>query len=341
MARFFVTGTAGFIGFHLARRLLQDGHSVAGFDGLTDYYDVRLKRARLAELAQFERFSQTEAMLEDDAALQDAVDAAAPEVMVHLAAQAGVRYSLENPRAYIDTNVTGSFNVLEAARRHAPRHLLIASTSSAYGANTKMPFEETDGAEHPLTIYAATKRADELMAHAYAHLHGLPTTLFRFFTVYGPWGRPDMAPMKFIRAILAGEPINVHNFGDMQRDFTYVEDLVEAICRLVDTPPPPVEARGPALPGDTLSPAAPYRMVNIGHGSPVELMAFIDALEAALGLPVTRNLVEMQPGEVKATWADTALLTGLVGALPRTPMVDGVEALVRWYRAFDPSNQKN
>jgi UDP-glucuronate 4-epimerase len=331
----FVTGTAGFIGFHLARVLLADGFRVFGYDGMTAYYDVGLKRARLAILNQSPAFSQTEAMLEDAPALAAAVAAAAPGIVVHLAAQAGVRYSLDNPRAYIDGNVTGTFNLLEAARAAGPRHLLIASTSSAYGANDKMPFEETDAAEHPLTVYAATKRAGELMAHAYAHLWGLPVTLFRFFTVYGPWGRPDMAPMKFMRLALQGAPIEVYNHGDMRRDFTYVDDLVRAVRLLIDRPPaPPGAARGPAIPGDTLSPVAPWRLVNIGNGSPVALLDFIAAIEHALGVPVRRTYTDMQKGDVPATWADTRLLRALTGFAPATGLAEGVGELATWYRGF-------
>ncbi|RMH52379.1 MAG: NAD-dependent epimerase/dehydratase family protein [Alphaproteobacteria bacterium] len=332
MATVFVTGSAGFIGFHLCRALLAEGFRVAGYDGMTPYYDVGLKRARCAILSANPAFTQTEAMLEDAAALGAAVRAAAPRVIVHLAAQAGVRHSLEAPRAFVEANVTGSFNLLEAARTVAPAHLLIASTSSAYGASDRMPFREIDPAEHPLTVYAATKRAVELLSHAWAHLHGLPTTLFRFFTVYGSWGRPDMAPMKFLRAALAGEPISVHNHGRMRRDFTHVSDIVSAIRLLIDRPPPPPGHRPAPVPGDTLSPVAPWRLVNIGNGSPVELGAFIDQLEAALGRPIARRMVAMQPGEMTATWADTGLLRALTGFTPATPLAEGVAELVAWYR---------
>ncbi|TNF65416.1 MAG: NAD-dependent epimerase/dehydratase family protein, partial [Rhodobacteraceae bacterium] len=267
--RIFVTGSSGFIGFHLARLLLAEGHVVHGFDGMTDYYDVALKRRRQQMLLQSPGFRTTEAMLEDQAALDRAVDDCAPEVIVHLAGQAGVRYSLEAPRAYIDANVTGSFHVIEAARRHGVRHLLMASTSSVYGANTDMPYAETDKADTQLTIYAATKKASESIAHAYAHLHDIPTTMFRFFTVYGPWGRPDMAHFKFVKAILEGRPIDVYNHGRMYRDFTHVGDLVRAIRLLIDAAPERPATPDRIAPGDSLSPVAPYRIVNIGNSTRV------------------------------------------------------------------------
>ncbi|MBX9758411.1 MAG: NAD-dependent epimerase/dehydratase family protein [Beijerinckiaceae bacterium] len=327
--RFLITGAAGFIGFHLARRLLADGHFVAGVDGLTPYYDVNLKRARLALLARSNGFRFHELMLEDFAALRAAGEDARPDVIVHLAAQAGVRYSIENPRSYAESNLTGSFNLLEVARMASPRHLLFASTSSVYGANTQMPFRETDRTDHPLTFYAATKKASEDMAHSYAHLWSLPTTAFRFFTVYGPWGRPDMALFKFVKAALAGETIDVYGHGKMRRDFTYVDDLVEAIVRLVDRPP---EAGKPVGPADSLSPAGPYRVVNIGGGAPVELSAFIDEIEQAVGVPIAQRMLDIQPGELPATWASADLLEALTGYVPGTPLDAGVAAFVRWYR---------
>jgi UDP-glucuronate 4-epimerase len=331
----FVTGTAGFIGFHLARLLLAEGWTVAGYDGITPYYDVTLKRARHGALLQSPGFSATEAMLEDDAALVAAVEAAAPDVIVHLAAQAGVRYSLENPRAYVDANLTGTFNLLQAARAAGVRHCLIASTSSVYGANPDMPFRETDKADMPMTLYAATKRATEHMAHAQAHLWGLPVTALRFFTVYGPWGRPDMALFKFVSAALQGEAIDVYNHGDMRRDFTHVDDLVRAIRLLIDTAPPvPGEERAPAIEGDSLSPVAPFRVVNIGNSAPEQLIDFIAAIEDALGKPIRRNLLPMQPGDVPATWADCGLLLRLTGFRPDTDIRDGVAGFVEWYRAY-------
>lgn len=326
--RVFITGTAGFIGFHLAELLLQEGVTVHGFDGLTDYYDVALKRDRHALLHQHARFTATEALLEDDTALQAAVDECAPDIIVHLAAQAGVRYSIDNPRAYLETNITGTFNVMEAARRHKVGHLLMASTSSVYGANELMPYAETHKADTPMSFYAATKKANEAMGHAWAHIHALPVTMFRFFTVYGPWGRPDMALFKFTRAILAGEPIDVYNHGRMWRDFTYVSDLVRGIRLLMDAVP----GQGAAVAGDSLSPVAPFRVVNIGNSEKVRLESFIEAIEAATGRKAIRNYMEMQPGDVPATWADASLLRALTGYAPATDVREGVARFVEWYR---------
>ena len=336
MSRIFVTGTAGFIGFHLAHHLIADGHEVHGFDGITDYYDVDLKRRRHEALRQSPGFAATEAMLEDVAALDAAMDGFKPDTVVHLAAQAGVRYSLENPRAYVDSNVVGTFNVMEAARRNGVGHLLMASTSSVYGANEEMPFAETQKADTPLTIYAATKKATEAMGHAWAHVHDLPVTMFRFFTVYGPWGRPDMALYRFAEAILAGQPIDVYNHGEMYRDFTYVEDLVRAIALLVEVVPPSPGARDgvPTVEGDSLSPAAPFRVVNIGNSEKVRLLDFIDALEVELGRKAERNLMPMQLGDVPATWADAGLLQSLTGYRPATSYHDGVRRFVEWYRSY-------
>lgn len=332
MTRVFITGTAGFIGFHLADLLLSEGMIVHGFDGMTDYYDISLKRRRLALLEGRPGFTMTEAMLEDDPALSAAVDACEPDIIVHLAAQAGVRYSLENPRAYIDSNLVGTFNLMEAARRHHVSHLMMASTSSVYGANTDMPFTETQKADLPLTIYAATKKATEAMGHAYAHLHDLPTTMFRFFTVYGPWGRPDMAPIKFASRIVKGEPIDIYNHGDMYRDFTYVLDLVRGIRLLMDAVPErPADGQVPE--GDSLSPVAPFRVVNIGNSEKVRLLDFIAALESELGVKAIRNYMDMQPGDVPATWADASLLQRLTGYRPQTPMRDGVAGFVSWFRS--------
>lgn len=330
----FITGTAGFIGFHLARLLLAEGYSVHGFDGMTDYYDVRLKQRRHQHLLQSASFAATEAMLEDHERIDETIDAFQPDVIVHLAAQAGVRYSIENPRAYIDSNVVGTFNVMEAARRNGVAHLLMASTSSVYGANEDMPFTETEKADTPLTIYAATKKANEAMAHSYAHLWNLPTTMFRFFTVYGPWGRPDLALYKFVDAILDGRPIDVYNHGDMYRDFTYVDDLVRAIRLLIDAAP-----RRPASPadideGDSLSPVAPFRIVNIGNNDKVRLLDFIEAIEDELGIKAKRNYMDMQPGDVPATWADASLLERLTGYRPQTSYREGVRNFIGWYRDY-------
>ncbi len=334
MQRIFITGTAGFIGFHLARLLLDEGFAVAGYDGMTDYYDVALKRRRHQILLQSANFTTTEAMLEDRATLDGAIDAFAPDVIVHLAAQAGVRYSLENPRAYIDANVIGSFNVMEAARRHAVAHLLMASTSSVYGAETVMPYAETMKADSQMTIYAATKKATESMGHAYAHLYDLPTTMFRFFTVYGPWGRPDMALYKFVDAILEGQPIDIYNHGDMYRDFTYVDDLVRGIRLLIDAVPVRPASPEDILPGDSLSAVAPWRVVNIGNSGKVRLLDFIDAIEDVLGVRAQRNMMDMQPGDVPATWADASLLMRLTGYRPQTEVRDGIARFVTWYRDY-------
>ena len=329
-----VTGTAGFIGFHLARRLLAEGWRVHGYDGMTDYYDPALKRRRHALLSESPRFEATEAMLEDRAALDRAADALDPDVIVHLAAQAGVRHSLENPRAYVESNVVGTFNVMEAARRLGVGHLLMASTSSVYGANEEMPFAETHKADTPLTIYAATKKATESMAHSYAHLWSLPTTMFRFFTVYGEWGRPDLALYKFVDAILDGRPIDIYNDGEMHRDFTHVDDLVHGIRLLIDAVPERPASPDAVPPGDSLSPVAPFRVVNIGNGEKVRLLDFVDAIEEALGTKAVRNYMPMQKGDVPATWADTGLLRALTGYAPRTDFREGIARFVAWFREY-------
>ncbi len=329
--RFLITGTAGFIGFHLAKRLLADGHEVQGIDALTPYYDVELKKKRHAILAGSNRFTAHIAHLEDGELIAEIHAAAKPDVIVHLAAQAGVRYSLENPDAYVRSNVDGTFNLLEVMRPSPPKHFMFASTSSVYGANTSMPFRETDRADHPLTLYAATKKAGEVMAHSYSHLFTIPTTVFRFFTVYGPWGRPDMALFKFVDATLKGKPIDVYGEGRMSRDFTFIDDLVESIVRLV----PVIPERGAATGAeDTLSPAAPYRVVNIGGGAPVELTKFIDAIEAKLGRKAIRNLMPMQPGDVRDTFASADLLDKLTGYRPETKIEEGVGKFVDWYRQY-------
>jgi len=334
MTRVFLTGSAGFIGFHLSQLLLDEGLTVHGYDGMTDYYDISLKQRRHAMLLQNPNFSATEGMLEDQALIDQVADDFRPDVIVHLAAQAGVRYSLENPRAYLDANVIGSFNVLEIARRHGVQHLLMASTSSVYGANEEMPFRETDKADTQLTIYAATKKASESMAHSYAHLWNLPVTMFRFFTVYGPWGRPDMALYKFTDGILNGKPIDIYNHGEMYRDFTYVTDLVKGIRLLIDAVPVRPESAADIAPGDSLSPAAPYRVVNIGNSDRVKLTDFVDAIEEATGCRAIRNYMEMQKGDVPATWAEASLLQGLTGYRPQTDVRKGVAKFVAWYRSY-------
>jgi UDP-glucuronate 4-epimerase len=328
--KIFVTGAAGFIGFHLSQRLLYEGHEVLGYDGMTKYYDVSLKEARLAILRESNGFSFVEAMLEDKAALDDAATSFGPDVIVHLAAQAGVRYSLEAPEAYISANVVGTFNVLELAKAIKPKHLLIASTSSVYGGNEKMPFEEADRTDFPVSLYAATKKACEAMSHSYSHLFKIPTTCFRFFTVYGPWGRPDMALYKFVDAIEKGQPIDVYGMGQMQRDSTFVGDLVEGIARLMDAIP----QEGVAVAGveDSISPVAPWRVVNIAGGQPTALLDFIGAIESKLGKAATKNMLPMQQGDVVTTSADPSLLRALTGFVPETSASTSVNVFVDWYK---------
>ena len=334
--RVLVTGSAGFIGYHVTRRLLDEGHLVTGLDGMTPYYDQRLKQARLAQLTPSNAYHHLALMLEDPGTLQ-ALQAEGPfDIILHLAAQAGVRYSLEVPRAYVDSNMVGTFTILELARLMPPAHLLLASTSSIYGANDKIPFEESDKADEPLTIYAATKKAAEMMAHSYAHLWHIPTTAFRFFTVYGPWGRPDMAPQKFMELILAGQPIEIYNDGDMLRDFTYIDDLVEAVMRLVPLAPAalPEHATAEDFARVGQSRQALFRTVNIGAGSPLPLMDFVVALETALGKAATKTFLPMQKGDVPRTFAKTDVLRALTGYTPNTPVADGLRHLVEWYRAY-------
>lgn len=325
--RALVTGSAGFIGFHLCRRLLAEGWEVVGLDALTDYYDVTLKRRRHAMLMQSAGFRAVEGRVEEAGLVARLAERA--EVVVHLAAQAGVRHSIDAPRSYVDANLIGTYEVLEAARATQPAHLLIASTSSVYGANEAMPYAEVDKADMPMSFYAATKKAGEAMAHSYAHLYAVPTTMFRFFTVYGPWGRPDMALFKFTSAILSGKAIDIYNHGEMRRDFTYVDDLVEGIVRLIGVPP--LERVGAR---DSLSPVAPFRVVNIGNGAPVGLMEFVAAIEAVTGLTALKTLLPMQPGDVPATWADAGLIEALTGPLPRTDIAEGVRRFVDWYREY-------
>lgn len=331
MPRAFVTGSAGFIGYHLCKSLLAQGWSVTGLDAMTDYYDVALKERRHEMLSQSTNFKPVIGRLEDGDRLSDIVAEIQPDAIIHLAAQAGVRYSIDAPRSYVDSNLIGTFNVLEAARATPVKHLLMASTSSAYGANTKMPYAETDMADRQMSFYAATKKATESMAHSYAHLYDIPTTMFRFFTVYGTWGRPDMALFKFTKAILNGDPIDVYNHGDMRRDFTYVDDLTSSIIRLIDVAPGVGET--PSR-NDSLSPVAPYRVVNIGNGAPIQLMDFIAAIESATGKTATKNFMDMQPGDVPATWADTTLLEHLIGPRPTTNLDLGVSHFVQWYREY-------
>lgn len=334
MKKILVTGSAGFIGFHLAQLLLDEGFAVIGYDGMTDYYDVRLKERRHQMLLQNQHFSAQIGMLEDFERLRDLALAERPDVIVHLAAQAGVRYSLENPCAYIEANLVGTFNVMECARELEVEHLLMASTSSVYGASQVMPFREQEKCDTPLTLYAATKKANEAMGHSYAHLWNLPTTLFRFFTVYGPWGRPDMALFKFTKGILEGTPIDIYNNGEMYRDFTYVTDLVRGIRLLIDARPVRPEASDEIGSCDSLSPVAPFRVVNIGNGDKVRLMDFVEAIEAECGREAIKNFMPMQMGDVPATWADATLLKELTGYAPQTGVKDGIRQFVAWYRDY-------
>ena len=331
--KIFITGTAGFIGFHIAKLLLQDGHHVHGYDGMTDYYDVNLKKSRQNILLQNKNFSTTKGMLEDFTKLNDLANLFQPEIIIHLAAQAGVRYSLENPRAYIDSNIVGSFNIIEIARKQNVKHLLMASTSSVYGANLEMPFIETEKADTQLTIYAATKKANESMAHSYAYLWKLPITMFRFFTVYGPWGRPDMALFKFVSAILKDKPIDIYNNGEMYRDFTYIDDLVKGIKLLINTVPSTDTNRN-ILKEDSHSSVAPFRIVNIGNSNKVSLVDFIDAIEDVMGKKAIKNFMSMQKGDVPATWADTSLLKNLTNFQPQTNFKDGIEHFIKWYQSY-------
>ena len=325
-----VTGAAGFVGHALSLRLIDEGWRVIGFDAVTDYYDPALKRARLARLHNRSEFALVEDRLETPGALAKLFEDHTPDLVVHLAAQAGVRYSIDAPESYVEANLIGTFRLLEAARAHPPQHMMMASTSSVYGANTDMPYAETDKADSQMSFYAATKKANEAMAHSYAHLYHLPITMFRFFTVYGPWGRPDMALFKFTKAALSGDAIDVYNEGKMRRDFTYIDDLVHGLTKLADVPP--MRPEGAVADGDSLSPVAPFRVINLGNSEPVGLMTFIAAIEVSLGREIEKRMLPMQPGDVPATWADTAVAERLIGPLPRTSIEDGVQKFVDWYR---------
>ncbi|MBK8410468.1 MAG: NAD-dependent epimerase [Sandaracinaceae bacterium] len=329
-----VTGAAGFIGSHVATCLLERGERVVGVDNMNDYYDPSLKRARLARLERLGGdFSLHEISVEDNEALTRAFDAAKPTKVVHLAAQAGVRYSIENPAAYVQSNLVGFGNILELSKRHQLQHLVYASSSSVYGNHTHMPFSVRDSVDHPMSLYAASKKANELMAHAYSHLFRLPTTGLRFFTVYGPWGRPDMALFLFTKAMLAGQPVPVFNHGVMSRDFTYIDDIVEGVIRTLDAPPQPDPSWNPEDPSPATS-SAPYRVFNIGNGNPSELLDMIRLIEENLGLKATLNMLPMQPGDVPATYADVAELRDAVGFTPNTSLAIGIERFVRWYREY-------
>ena len=331
--KYLVTGAAGFIGFHVSQRLLSAGHQVVGLDNLNNYYDVNLKLARLNLLKSHHGFQFSETDLADRQGMAQLFASHGFQRVIHLAAQAGVRYSIDNPHAYADANLVGHLNVLEGCRHHNIGHLLYASSSSVYGLNRKMPFSTDDSVDHPVSLYAATKKANELMSHTYSHLYGIPTTGLRFFTVYGPWGRPDMALFKFTRAIIAGESIDVYNHGHMRRDFTYIDDIAESIIRLQDIIP----AKDDSWTVESGSPAtssAPYRVYNIGNSQPVTLMAYIEALESALGKKAHKNMLPMQPGDVLETSADTQALYDVIGFKPRTGVEEGVQRFVAWYRAF-------
>lgn len=328
-----VTGCAGFIGFHLALRLLEEGKAVAGLDNLNDYYDVDLKRDRLKLLEKHPEFSFHRINLEDRESMDDLFQSRHFEVVVHLAAQAGVRYSLTNPHSYVESNLKGFINILEGCRHRQVGHLVFASSSSVYGANTAMPFSVHHNVDHPVSLYAATKKANELMAHSYSHLYGLPCTGLRFFTVYGPWGRPDMAYFSFTKAILAGQPIKIFNHGKMQRDFTYIDDIVEGVVRILGSPPQP----DPTWSGDHPDPGtsyAPYRIYNIGNNQPVELLRFVRVLEENLGIEAQKEFLPMQPGDVPATYADIDDLARDFGFHPGTTIEAGIARFIRWYRDY-------
>ena len=325
-----LTGVAGFIGYHVALELLARGDTVVGIDNLNDYYDVRLKQARLASIQAHKNtknFSFVKLDLAENVATQQLFAHEKPDSVIHLAAQAGVRYSLENPHAYISSNIVAFTNILEASRAIKPQHLVYASSSSVYGGNTKLPFSEADSVDHPVSLYAATKKANELMAHTYSHLYNLPTSGLRFFTVYGPWGRPDMSPFLFADAIINNRPIKVFNNGDMMRDFTYIDDIVEGVIRVLDKPP-----ANPATPSANSS--TPYRVFNIGNNQPEQLMNFIGLLESAIGKTAQKEFLPMQAGDVKATYADTSALETWVGFKPHTPLNEGVQKFVNWYCQF-------
>ena len=328
-----ITGAAGFIGMHVAKRLLERGDEVVGIDNLNDYYDVGLKQARLGQLSAFPQFRFVRLDIADAAGVEALFGSEGFQGAVNFAAQAGVRYSLINPHAYVQSNLVGFVNLLEACRRNKTGHFVYASSSSVYGGNAKMPFSEHDGVDHPISLYAATKKSNELMAHAYSHLYGLPTTGLRFFTVYGPWGRPDMALFLFAKAILEGRPIDVFNHGRMRRDFTYIDDVAEGVVRILDRPAQPDPAFDPLRP-DPATSNAPFRIYNVGNHQPVELMRYVEALEHALGRRAEKNFLPLQDGDVPATYAETADLRAAAGFAPAMPVEEGVRRFVEWYLAY-------
>ena len=330
-----VTGAAGFVGFHISLKLLNEGWRVIGLDCMSEYYDVSLKQDREDLLMNNSLYRSIHEKVEKEKVLLELFAKEKPDIVIHLAAQAGVRYSIDNPRSYLESNIVGTFELLEAARAFPPRHMLLASTSSAYGANEKMPYKEIDRSDHQMSFYAATKKSVENMAHSYSHLFNIPITMFRFFTVYGPWGRPDMALFKFTRAILNGEPIDVYNHGEMSRDFTYIDDLVNGMHLLIDAVPEILKKSNQGYNAyESGSPVAPFRVVNIGNSKPETLNDFIEAIENSLGIVAVKNFLPMQAGDVHSTWADTSLLRSLTGYYPQTNLTDGVQSFVQWYRSY-------
>ena len=332
--KIFITGSSGFIGFHLSKKLLDKGHNVCGFDSMNSYYDIKIKKARFQILTKYKKFSFTKGKLENQKVLTNSIIKFKPEIIIHLAAQAGVRYSIEKPRVYLDSNITGTYNIIELAKKINVKHLMIASSSSVYGANKKLPFKEIDKTETQLSIYAATKKSTESVAHSYSNIWNVPTTMLRFFTVYGPWGRPDMALFKFTRNILSGKPINVYNKGNMFRDFTYVDDLVKAIYLLSLKNPFEAQKNKEIIENDSLSDVAPFRIVNIGNSIPINLLDFIKELEKVLGINAKKNYLGMQDGDIYKTHSNTNLLGNLIGFQPKTTVYEGIARFVEWYKSY-------
>ena len=329
--KIFITGSSGFIGFNLSKFLLEDDHFIHGYDGITDYYDIKMKHDRNKILKSYKKFSFTEGMLENEFLLEKTITDFKPDVIIHLAAQAGVRYSLEKPKIYLSSNINGTLNIIEQANKIKVSHLIVASSSSVYGANKKIPFHETDKTQTQMSIYAATKKSTESIAHSYSSIWKLPITMLRFFTVYGPWGRPDMALFKFTNSIINNKPIDIYNNGEMYRDFTYIDDIVKGVASLILVPPSNEENIDK---GDSLSPVAPFRIVNIGNSNKVKLLDFIDAIESCLEKKAIRNYMPMQKGDVEATWANTDLLKKLTGYSPKTNIKEGIKSFIDWYLSY-------